>query len=205
MKMKWISKLFNATAILLIIASVFVLLSVLLTPAGQVPRVLGYSVFRVLTGSMEPEIPQGSLLLVKQVPPEEIEVGDVISFFSPDPVLDGCVNTHRVQRIEKRNGKLVFITKGDANAIEDQYPPDADLLVGRVVFQSGGLGKVVRFLSNPLVFGSIILFPLLAILLLNLYRAVHLALDIAKKEEEEAVRQALEAVKAKQNADSSES
>ena len=72
MKTRWIFKLFNAAAIALILVSVFVLLSVVLTPAGQVPQVLGYSVFRVMTGSMEPEIRSDSLLVVKKTPPEEI-------------------------------------------------------------------------------------------------------------------------------------
>ena len=199
MKKRWIFQVFNAAAIALILVSVFVLLSVVLTPAGQVPQVLGYSVFRVMTGSMEPEIREDSLLVVKKTPPEDIVPGDVISFFSPDPMLEGAVNTHRVVRIEKENGRTQFITKGDANVIEDIYPTDASALVGRVVFQSYGLGKAVSLLSNPLIFGTIILLPLLVILLMNLYRAVRIAADMAKKEEEEAVRKALEEIKAKQN------
>ena len=204
MKNRWIFKLFNAAAIALILVSVFVLLSVVLTPAGQVPQVLGYSVFRVMTGSMEPEIREDSLLVVKKTPPEDIAPGDVISFFSPDPMLEGAVNTHRVVRIERENGRIRFITKGDANVIEDTYPTDASMLVVRVVFTSYGLGKAVSLLSNPLVFGTIILLPLLVILLMNLYRAVRIAADIAKKEEEEAVRKALEEIKAKQNAEHKE-
>lgn len=204
MKTRWIFKLFNAAAIALILVSVFVLLSVVLTPAGQVPQVLGYSVFRVMTGSMEPEIREDSLLVVKKTPPEDIVPGDVISFFSPDPMLEGAVNTHRVVRIEKENGRTQFITKGDANVIEDIYPTDASALVGRVVFQSYGLGKTVSLLSNPLVFGIIILLPLLIILVMNLCRAVRIAADIAKKEEEEAVRKALEEIKAKQDAEHKE-
>ena len=204
MKTRWIFKLFNAAAIVLILVSVFVLLSVVLTPAGQVPQVLGYSVFRVMTGSMEPEIREDSLLVVQKTPPEDIAPGDVISFFSPDPMLEGAVNTHRVVRIEKENGRTQFITKGDANVIEDTYPTDASALVGRVVFQSYGLGKTVSLLSSPLVFGIIILLPLLVILLMNLYRAVRIAADIAKKEEEEAVRKALEEIKAKQDAEHKE-
>ena len=204
MKTRWIFKLFNAAAIALILVSVFVLLSVVLTPAGQVPQVLGYSVFRVMTGSMEPEIREDSLLVVKKIPPEEIAPGDVISFFSPDPMLEGAVNTHRVVRVEKENGRIQFITKGDANVIEDTYPVDASALVGRAVFKSYGLGRVVSLLANPLVFGIIILLPLLIILLMNLYRAVRIAADIAKKEEEEAVRKALEEIKAKRDAEHKE-
>ena len=201
MKTRWIFKLFNVAAILLILVSLFVLLSVVLTPAGQVPRVLGYSVFWVMTGSMEPEIPEKSLLVVKKTPPEEIAPGDVISFFSPDPALQVAVNTHRVVRIEEEKGRFLFFTKGDANMIEDIYPVEASLLVGTVVFKSGVLGVVVSLLSSPLVFGAIILLPLLVILLTNLYRAVRIAADIAKKEEEAAVRQALEEIKQKQNAE----
>lgn len=204
MKTRWIFKLFNAAAIALILVSVFVLLSVVLTPAGQVPQVLGYSVFRVMTGSMEPEIREDSLLVVQKTPPEDIAPGDVISFFSPDPMLEGAVNTHRVVRVEKENGRIQFITKGDANVIEDTYPVDASALVGKAVFKSYWLGKAVSLLSNPLVFGIIILLPLLIILLMNLYRAVRIAADIAKKEEEEAVRKALEEIKAKQNAEHKE-
>lgn len=204
MKTRWIFKLFNAAAIGLILVSVFVLLSVVLTPAGQVPQVLGYSVFRVMTGSMEPEIREDSLLVVKKTPPEDIVPGDVISFFSPDPMLEGAVNTHRVVRIEKENGRTQFITKGDANVIEDTYPTDASALVGRAVFKSYWLGKAVSLLANPLVFGIIILLPLVIILVMNLCRAVRIAADIAKKEEEEAVRKALEEIKAKRDAEHKE-
>ena len=190
MKRRWILKLFNAVAIVLILASVFVLLNVVLTPAGQVPQVLGYSVFRVMTGSMEPEIPEGSLLLVHKTDPNTLEAGDVISFFSPDPTLEGAVNTHRVVRWEEEAGSRRFYTKGDANGMEDSYPVDAAQVVGEVVFVSRGLGRLVTLLSNPLVFGAVIL-------MMNLYRAVKIARDMARQEEEAAVRQALEEIKKK--------
>ena len=198
MKKSWFLKLFNAAAIALILVSVFVLLSVVLTPAGQVPRVMGFSVFRVLTGSMEPEIPEGSLLLVRQADADTIQVGDVISFFSPDPTLEGAVNTHRVVDIRTENGGRIFYTKGDANVLEDAYPVREDMVVGKAVHVFTGLGKVVAVLSNPLVFGSVILLPLLGILLWNLWRAVKIARDLARQEEEAAVRQALKEIKEKQ-------
>ena len=204
MKCKWFFSLINICAVALIVLSLFVLLTVVMTPSGQVPQVMGFSILQVLTGSMEPVIPEGSMLLIQKTDPAALQPGDIISFFSPDPMLEGAVNTHRVVRIEKENGRIQFITKGDANVIEDAYPTDGSALVGRVVFKSYGLGKTVSLLSNPLVFGTIILLPLMFILLMNLYRAVRIAADIAKKEEEEAVRQALEEIKAKQNAEHQE-
>ena len=196
--------LVSIVSVCLIIASVLVLLKVITTKQGEAPNIFGYSLFRVVTGSMEPEIREDSLLVVKKTPPEDIAPGDVISFFSPDPALEGAVNTHRVMRIEKRDGDIFFVTKGDANVSEDRYFPNGELLVGKVVFCSHGLGKVVSLLSNPLVFGAVILLPLLVILLMNLFRAVRIAADIAKQEEEEAVRQALEAVKAKKASEQKE-
>ena len=183
---------------MLILASVFVLLSVVLTPAGQVPQVMGFSVFRVLTGSMEPEIPEGSLLLVKKTDTDRIQIGDVISFFSPDPTLEGAVNTHRVVDIQTENGEKIFYTKGDANVLKDTYPVRADMVVGKALHVSTGWGKAVAVLSNPLVFGSVILLPLLGILLWNLWHAVKIARDLARQEEEAAIRQALEEIRAKQ-------
>lgn len=54
------------------------------------PRLLGYEVYVVVSGSMEPAIPVGSALYVESVPPEEVEVGDVIAFYDR-----GAVITHR--------------------------------------------------------------------------------------------------------------
>ena len=197
MKKSWFLKIFNGAAIALILVSVFVLLSVVLTPAGRVPRVVGFSVFRVLTGSMEPEIPEGSLLVVRETDTDAIQIGDVISFFSPDPTLEGAVNTHRVVDIQTENGGKVFYTKGDANVLEDAYPVPADRVVGKAVHVSAGWGKAVAVLSNPLVFGTVILVPLLGILLWNLFRAVKIAKDLARQEEETAIRQALEEIRQK--------
>lgn len=198
MKTKWILKLVNGLAIVLIAASVLILLSVVLTPAGETPRVLGCSIFRVVSGSMEPKVPLNSLLVVRKTDPAEIQPGDVISFFSPDPMLDGAVNTHRVQRVEQREGELWFHTKGDANVLEDTYPVSEKMVVGRMIFVSTALGVLVSLLSNPLVFGGLIMLPLVVILVLNLVRAVRIASNLAKQEEEAALRQALEALREKQ-------
>lgn len=200
MKSKWFFLLINIAAICLIAMSVFVLLTVVLTPAGQVPQVMGFSVLRVLTGSMKPEIPADSMLLIQKADAASLQVGDVISFFSPDPSLNGALNTHRIVGIAEVDGSLQFTTKGDANLIEDQYPVDESRVVGKVLFVSTRLGKLLRLISNPLVFGLAVLLPLVLILVGNLVSALKSAARLAKEEEEAAVRQALEELKAKQNA-----
>lgn len=200
MKSKWVFSLINIAAVCLIAMSIFVLLTVVLTPAGQVPQVMGFSVLRVLTGSMKPEIPEDSMLLIQKADAASLQVGDVISFFSPDPSLNGALNTHRIVGIAEVDGSLQFTTKGDANLIEDQYPVDESRVVGKVLFVSTRLGKLLRLISNPLVFGLAVLVPLVLILVGNLVSALKSAARLAKEEEEAAVRQALEELKAKQNA-----
>lgn len=200
MKSKWVFSLINIAAVCLIAMSIFVLLTVVLTPAGQVPQVMGFSVLRVLTGSMKPEIPEDSMLLIQKADAASLQVGDVISFFSPDPSLNGALNTHRIVGIAEVDGSLQFTTKGDANLIEDQYPVDESRVVGKVLFVSTRLGKLLRLISNPLVFGLAVLLPLVLILVGNLVSALKSAARLAKEEEEAAVRQALEELKAKQNA-----
>ena len=194
---KWLLRIVNTIAILLIVLSVLVLLTVTLTPADQVPRVLGYSVMRVMTGSMEPSIPQNAMILVQKTAPEKIQPGDVITFFSQDPALNGALNTHRVARIEQQGDNLLFITRGDANQIEDPIPVTQDVLVGRVVFVSAALGVLVSLLTNPLVFGLLILLPLLILLIANLVRTVRLSARLAREEEEKAIREALEEARKK--------
>lgn len=195
MKFKWFFTLINLIAILLIAASIFVLLTVVMTPADQVPQVMGFSILRVLTGSMEPEIPENAMLLVRKTDPETLKAGDVISFYSPDPLLDGALNTHRILRVEREGSQIRFITKGDANPAEDQQRVSEDSVVGKVVFVSTAIGKLVRLISNPLVFGLAILLPLAIMLIGNLVSALRSAILLARQEEEEAVRQALEDIK----------
>ena len=93
--------LVNAISIGIILVAVLIMANVVFTPKGNTPKVFGYHVLRIVTGSMEPTYGKDSLILVKYRNPEGIEVGDVISFYSNDPTLEGAVNTHRVVEIER--------------------------------------------------------------------------------------------------------
>ena len=178
----------NILSVLMIVIALFVLLSVVMTKPGQVPSVLGYSSFRVISGSMEPLIPTDSMIVVKHKPASEIVPGDVISFYSSDPALGGAVNTHRVVSVENKNGVYIFTTKGDANVIADEYTTTGNDVIGVMVFSSLILGKLVHLLSNPVVFIPVILVPLVLLLVLNLIKTVKLAKLAAKEAEEEQIR-----------------
>lgn len=87
-----------------------------------VPRFLGYEIYEIVSGSMEPAIPTGSLVLIKPEEPEQICPGDVIAFQSGDSVI-----VHRV--VQNRQVEGEYITEGDANEKEDiNTVPYADLI-----------------------------------------------------------------------------
>lgn len=194
MRKKIILRIINGLCCFAIAAAVVVLLTVVLTKSGDVPNIMGYSAFRVLSGSMEPTIRTDSFILVKRVDGSQIEAGDIISFFSRDPSLEGMVNTHRVVSVEADGDKWTFVTKGDANYVEDKYPTSSEDLIGKVVFSSHTLGVIIHLLSNPLIFIPLILVPLLVILISNLSRTIRLTRNMVEEEEKEAIKEAVEMI-----------
>ena len=194
----------NFISVVIIAAAIVVLIMVLLTKPGKPPSIGGFTLLRVTTGSMAPTYEIDTLLLVQKTEPSSIRKGDVISFYSADPVLDGAVNTHRVTEIQKNGDQYVYTTRGDGNNIEDPYPVESGQLVGKVIWSSVVLGKIARLVSNPLIFIPVILVPLAIILLGNFFQTIALARKIAKEEEEKAIREAIEQLRKSREPDRQE-
>ncbi len=85
------------------------------------PLFLPYRLYTVLSGSMEPTIPVGSLVVLRQAGAAEIRTGDIITFSPPGHAAQ--MVTHRVVSITRdaETGQPQFITKGDANAVSDDW------------------------------------------------------------------------------------
>ena len=106
-----------------------------------VPQLKDYHVYHVISGSMAPEIPIGSIVYVQQTRPEDIVAGDVIAFQSDD----GSVITHRVVTNHIVEG--TFTTKGDANEVADEDRAHYDDLIGKVVRHYPYLGELLVIYS----------------------------------------------------------
>ncbi len=130
------------------------------TNKDDVPKIGGYCPLIVLTGSMEPEIKDGDLIIVKQIDGEDVKVGDVISFFDPEST-SNSVLTHRVTEIVDENGSLSFRTKGDANNTEDKMPVPADELVGIYKSRIPGAGNVAMFMQSTAGLVICVILPLI--------------------------------------------
>ena len=132
-----LKKIWNLAAWLLVAA--VVVLAILL--AGV--RVVGITPYAVLSGSMEPVYPVGSMIYVKAAQPQEVEVGDPITFYLDE----GLVATHRV--IEVNREEQYFRTKGDANNAEDGSPVLYANLIGKPMFCVPQLGNLSYWISQP--------------------------------------------------------
>ncbi len=107
-------------------------------------RLLGYQVFNVLSGSMEPTYSVGDLIYVKKVDADSIQEGDVITFVLNE---DLVVATHRVVEVDAENKH--FYTKGDANDTQDASPVHFNNVIGVPHFAIPYLGYVSDFIQNP--------------------------------------------------------
>ena len=108
-----------------------------------IPKGLGYQVFNVESGSMYPELPVGSVIYVKTVPPEEIEEGDIITFEK-----EGVFVTHRVVTNNRVEGE--FVTKGDANEDVDINNVTYPAVLGKVVMHIPFLGRLLVVYSTTI-------------------------------------------------------
>jgi signal peptidase len=132
----------------------------------------GWRVDAVLSGSMEPSLKTGSLVLTRSVEPEIVAVGDIITF---RPATNGKnLITHRVIGIGQSSSRY-FETKGDANKGPDPFTVPARNLVGKISFHAPYWGYVTEFLKTPLGFLFAVVIPgsiLLALYIINVYRAL---------------------------------
>jgi signal peptidase len=120
-----------------------VVAAVALFLAAAIITVLGFgvSVVRLETGSMSPTFPADSMLLVRSVPAEQVEVGDVVTVSR-----DGTVPiTHRVVSVIPRGSGAELVLRGDANTVDDPEPYQVarvGLVIGGIPFGGGALVAV---------------------------------------------------------------
>ena len=119
------------------------------TNKDVVPSFGGYLPMIVLTDSMKGTFNGGDLVIDKTVDPATLKEGDIISYFDPESQKGDSITTHRIMKITKDDeGKLAFITKGDANNAEDKTPVPADKVVGIYVTHIANAGNVAMFMST---------------------------------------------------------
>ncbi len=156
--------LFYLALALALVAAVFIRAA----RAGAPTSVAGYSGMLVLTESMQDAIPKGSLIITKSVPPEELQIGDDITYMvSPTTSV-----THRIVDIRPQSdGAPIIQTKGVNNPNPDT-PVAVENIVGKVIYHSLFLGLLAKALSDnwPLLVFLLAVWTVLGKVLVHIFR-----------------------------------
>lgn len=139
---------------LTIASTVLVVLIVLLAILLVGVRIFGYKPYTVLSGSMRPEYYPGSIIYVVDVDPNDLKVGDPVTFM----LNKNTVATHRIievfpmtpSKTSTCNCTVHFTTKGDANKDDDgEGKLHASNVIGKPVFSIPIIGYIANFVQNP--------------------------------------------------------
>ena len=109
------------------------------------PKLFGLDVYIVLSGSMEPDYPTGSVIYVQETDVESLDYWDVITF----RLSEKTVATHRIIELVEEDGQTKFRTKGDANEIHDEMLVTKAQVIGTPVFCVPYIGYAVNYIQRP--------------------------------------------------------
>lgn len=117
-----------------------------LAACSTLPNLFGYRTLTVLSGSMEPALEVGSVVIDERISAVEVRRGAIVSF--PDPARVGRTLTHRVRSARVEGATSFLVTKGDANDAPERWRVPVDDEIGRVAYHVPKLGYVRAFISS---------------------------------------------------------
>ena len=137
---------------------VIIIVLILITISSNGIFINGYKSFLIQSGSMEPSIMTGDVVIVHESP--SYMPGDVVTFQSKEE----RTVTHRIAAVMDSEGATQFKTKGDANRSSDEEIVSIDNILGKVIFIVPKIGFLVAFTKTPPGFIALIIFPALFII-----------------------------------------
>jgi len=168
--------LFNFVYYTFVLGIMFIAL-LLITTLVPVPG--NFKVKVVKSGSMEPYIKTGGIVVIK--PSTTYEVNDVITFGADTKTQ--IPTTHRIVAKEVIGGSQVFTTKGDANDTEDSETTEFDEIRGKVILTIPYLGYVLDFAKQPIGFGLLVGIPALLIIFEEIFKIISEIKAIRRKKQ----------------------
>ena len=165
---KFISVVENLVIIVLVFVLVIGAISKLQSNKdNSLPSIIGLRTFTVLTGSMNPKIKPGDIVVIREVESNSIEVGDVITYY-----IDNMYVTHRVYEVINKGNEILFKTKGDANNTVDSEAISESQIIGKKLFRIPYGGYVAGFTKRYFI---LLIFLIIAII--SIYKLI----DLLKK------------------------
>lgn len=146
--------------ILLIILSGYSIIHAKKNPR-EIPSVLGFRVMKVLSGSMRPLLQPGDMIISREISPEKIRIGDVITY----KINKNTLVTHRVIEVIKQGEELLYKTKGDANNIEDRDIVTSEQVIGTLTLNIPKGGYIIDLIRSPKGFLILIILPIILLII----------------------------------------
>ena len=171
-------------------------------------NLFGYKAFIVLSDSMSAtDFSAGDLVLVKEVDPQTLREGDIISFSSQNTSNFGEIVTHKIRTVTTdENGDVAFVTYGTTTNVDDETLVTAPFVIGKYQKSLAGVGKFFTFLKTVPGYICCILVPFIVLIVLQLINFVQIFRAYKKEQMEDIIkeREQLEAERKKSEAMMSE-
>jgi signal peptidase I len=130
------------------------------------PGAVGMRSFTVMSGSMEPTIHVGDVVIDKKIRPLDARPGDVVTF--SDPTGRRRLITHRIRSMRVRGDTVQVVTKGDANNTVERWTVPANGRIGRVQLRVWKLGYPLVYAHSRFVLIGLVALPALLLCLVEL-------------------------------------
>lgn len=126
----------------------------------------GFRAFTVMSGSMEPAISTGSLVITKSIHPDSLKIRDVITFIRPSK--DSEFITHRIVNLSKNKELTIIKTRGDHNNSNDPWVLAGGGIAGKVITSIPNLGYLLSFTKTKIGIALFILIPAVIIIYMEI-------------------------------------
>jgi signal peptidase I len=157
-----------ALTLLIVITLISAVFMIFFRMSGFDINICGMHLFKIVSGSMEPTYSEGDYVISVAKKAESLNPGDIIAFVSEEDGTNGEVIVHRVVSVAEDGN---FITRGDANPVDDYSTVRADQLVGKVFLRLTFLKYTDKLFSSIGGFVALIVLPL-SFMIIN--EALHL-------------------------------
>ena len=187
----------NVITVLVVIAAVGMMIFTIISvnTFDRTDRTLfGYKAFIVLSDSMSAtDFSAGDLVLVKEVDPYSLQVGDIIAFSSQNTENFGEVVTHKIRSITTDvNGDTAFITYGTTTDTDDETPVTFPFIIGKYTSSIPKLGKFFTFLKTVPGYICCILTPFLILIVIQLVNFIKIFRTYKREQMEDLERERLQ-------------
>ena len=133
--------------------------------------IFGYRLFTINNSTMNPKYKVNDIVLIKDYPFDKLKVGDDISYYGNCCGLEGTVINHRIVKINKDNGKRVYITKGLNSPINDPEIENMDI-IGKIVGKVFFINLLHHIFKNQIGFFLLVFCPILALIVVQIIKTI---------------------------------